>query len=75
MSHGWYVLFGTTDWQANVPTAISTDGIHWTQAPDSLPALPQWAAPSISMTWAPAAQRTSAGWVHVLQHRGAGQQA
>ncbi|HEY3811470.1 MAG TPA: glycoside hydrolase family 43 protein [Acidimicrobiales bacterium] len=63
VSHGWYVLFGTTDWQGNVPTAISTDGVHWTQAPDSLPVLPKWAAPSITMTWAPAAQRTSSGWV------------
>jgi beta-xylosidase len=61
--HGWYVLFGTTDWQANVPTAISTDGTHWTQAPDSLPVLPKWAAPSISMTWAPAVLPTSSGWV------------
>jgi beta-xylosidase len=60
---GWYVLFGTTDWQANVPTAISVDGFHWTQAPDSLPVLPKWAAPSISMTWAPAVQRTTSGWV------------
>jgi beta-xylosidase len=60
---GWFVLFGTTDWQANVPTAISTDGVHWTQAPDSLPDLPKWAAPSISMTWAPAAQRTAERWV------------
>lgn len=63
VSRGWYVLFGTTDWQANVPTAISIDGVHWTQAPDALPVLPKWAAPSISMTWAPAVQRTSAGWV------------
>jgi beta-xylosidase len=63
LAQGWYVLFGTTDWQANVPTAISTDGVHWSQAPDSLPVLPKWAAPSISMTWAPAAQRTSSGWV------------
>jgi beta-xylosidase len=62
-AHGWYVLFGTTDWQANVPTAISADLVHWTQAPDALPVLPSWAAPSISMTWAPAARRTSAGWV------------
>lgn len=63
MAHGWYVLFGTTDWQTNVPTAISADLVHWTQAPDALPVLPSWAAPSISMTWAPAAQPTSAGWV------------
>lgn len=62
-AHGWYVLFGTTDWQANVTTAISTDLVHWTQAPDALPVLPSWAAPSISMTWAPAAQRTNTGWV------------
>jgi len=63
VANGWYVLLGTTDWQENVPTAISTDLIHWTQAPDALPVLPSWAAPSISMTWAPAALRTDAGWV------------
>jgi hypothetical protein len=63
VSHGWYVLFGTTDWQANVPTAISTDGMHWTEAPDSLPVLPKWAASSITMTWAPSVRRTSSGWV------------
>jgi beta-xylosidase len=57
------VLFGTTDWQGNVPTAISTDLVHWTQAPDSLPVLPGWAAPTIGMTWAPAAQKTRTGWV------------
>jgi beta-xylosidase len=62
-AHGWYVLLGTTDWQENVPTAISTDLVHWTQAPDALPVLPSWAEPSISMTWAPAAQHTTAGWV------------
>jgi hypothetical protein len=62
-AHGWYVLFGTTDWQGNVPTAISTDLVHWTQAPDALPVLPAWAVPTISMTWAPAALHTSAGWV------------
>ena len=60
---GWYVLFGTTDWVSNVPTAVSTDGVHWTQAPDALPALPSWAAPSISMTWAPAAVRDGSRWV------------
>jgi beta-xylosidase len=62
-ARGWYVLFGTTDWQENVPTAISVDLVHWTQAPDALPTLPSWAAPSISMTWAPAALRAPAGWV------------
>ena len=33
--------------------ATSPDLIHWTQAPDALPVLPTWAAPSITMTWAP----------------------
>jgi beta-xylosidase len=60
---GWYVLFGTTDWQSNVPTAVSTDRVHWTQAPDALPVLPSWAEPSISMTWAPAALHTGNRWV------------
>ena len=63
VSRGWYALFGTTDWQGNVPTAISTDLVHWTQAPDALPVLPSWAAPTISMTWAPSAQKTRTGWV------------
>jgi beta-xylosidase len=48
-----YYLFGTTDWQSNVPTATSTDLVRWQDLPDSLPQLPSWAAPSISMTWAP----------------------
>jgi len=48
-----YYRFGTTDWMSNVPTATSTDLVHWTALPDSLPVLPRWAAPSISMTWAP----------------------
>jgi len=49
-----YYLFGTTDWRSNVPTATSSDLIHWTSAPDAMPQLPRWATPSISMTWGPA---------------------
>ena len=60
---GWYVLFGTTDWQSNVPTAVSTDRVHWTQAPDALPQLPSWALPTISKTWAPAALRAGSTWI------------
>jgi beta-xylosidase len=48
-----YYLFGTTDWRSNVPTATSTDLVHWQDLPDSFPQLPSWATPSISMTWAP----------------------
>ena len=61
--NGWFVLFGTTDWQSNVPTAVSTDRVHWTQAPDALPQLPSWAQPSISMTWAPAALHVGKNWI------------
>jgi beta-xylosidase len=61
--YGWYVLFGTTDWESNIPTAVSTDRVHWTQAPDALPQLPSWALPTISMTWAPAALRAGSSWV------------
>jgi beta-xylosidase len=49
-----YYRFGTTDWRSNVPTATSTDLVHWFASPDSFPVLPSWASPSISMTWAPA---------------------
>jgi beta-xylosidase len=62
-AHGWYVLFDTTDWRSNVPAALSTDLIHWSTAPDALPVLPAWAARTVSMTWAPAAQAVHAGWV------------
>ncbi|MGI8753040.1 MAG: glycoside hydrolase family 43 protein, partial [Acidimicrobiales bacterium] len=55
-----YYRFGTTDWESNVPTASSTDLHNWTAVPDALPVLPSWAQPSISMTWAPAAQRVGA---------------
>ena len=58
-----YVLFWTTDWQSNVPTAVSTDLHHWHRVADGLPVLPRWAAPSISLTWAPAAQAVAGGWV------------
>jgi len=61
--NGWYVLFGTTDWQSNIPTAVSNDRVHWTQAPDALPVLPSWAEPSISMTWAPAALNAGDRWI------------
>jgi len=38
-----YVLYWTTDWNSNVPTAVSTDLVHWRRVPDALPALPSWA--------------------------------
>jgi hypothetical protein len=49
-----YLRFGTTDWRSNVPEATSSDLVHWQQVPDAFPVLPGWAAPSVSMTWAPA---------------------
>jgi beta-xylosidase len=58
-----YYLFGTTDWRSNVPTATSSDLVHWTSAPDALPRLPRWATPSISMTWGPAVLAVSGHYV------------
>jgi beta-xylosidase len=58
-----YVLFWTTDWQSNVPTAVSADLTHWRRVADALPVLPSWAVTSRTMTWAPSATRVSDGWV------------
>jgi beta-xylosidase len=58
-----YVLFWTTDWRSNVPTAVSSDMVHWRRVADALPALPSWALDSRTMTWAPTAQRVKSGWV------------
>jgi hypothetical protein len=49
-----YLRFATNDRRSNVATATSTDLVHWQAVPDALPMLPAWAAPSFSMTWAPA---------------------
>jgi beta-xylosidase len=58
-----YVLYWTTDWRSNVPTAVSNDLLHWTRVPDSLPVLPSWAVPSRTMTWAPTVHRAGTQWV------------
>ena len=69
-----YVMYWTTDWAANVPTAVSTDLIHWRRVADSLPTLPTWAmlvrppgswsAPpgTSTMTWGPTVHQVSGGW-------------
>ncbi len=70
-----YALYWTTDWTANVPTAVSTDLIHWRRVPDALPVLPSWAkvveppgswsAPSgvSTLTWGPTVHQVPGGWV------------
>lgn len=58
-----YVLLWTTDWQSNVPTAVSEDLVHWRRVADALPVLPTWATGSRTMTWGPSAVRVAAGWV------------
>ena len=58
-----YVLFWTTDWESNVPTAVSADLAHWRRIADALPVLPSWAAPQRTMTWAPSALQVTGGWV------------
>jgi Glycosyl hydrolases family 43 len=78
-----YVLYWTTDWTANVPTAVSTDLIHWKRVPDALPVLPGWAVvvppppnwrepPGVStLTWGPTVQRVWDGWVLYFSTRDA----
>ncbi|MHB1534091.1 MAG: glycoside hydrolase family 43 protein [Acidimicrobiales bacterium] len=58
-----YIVFGTDDPPARVPTATSTDLIHWTSGPDAFPVLPSWAAPDPrdDSTWAPAVLAAGAG--------------
>ena len=70
-----YVLYWTTDWAANVPTAVSADLVHWRRVADALPTLPSWALtvrppPSWSapagvstMTWGPTVHQVAGGWV------------
>jgi beta-xylosidase len=72
-----YALYWTTDWTANVPTAVSTDLIHWRRVGDALPTLPSWALlvqpphfwspgtpPGVStMTWGPTVHQVAGGWV------------
>ncbi len=58
-----YVLYWTTDWRSNVPTAVSSDLVHWRRVPDSLPVLPTWATSSKRDTWGPTVHRVGRLWV------------
>jgi beta-xylosidase len=78
-----YVVYWTTDWRANVPTAVSTDLVHWQRIDDALPTLPSWAAvvhpparwsapPGVStMTWGPTVTPTAGGWLMYYSTRSA----
>ncbi|MDQ2729069.1 MAG: glycoside hydrolase family 43 protein [Actinomycetota bacterium] len=61
--HTSYVLYWTTDWNSNVPTAVSSDHVHWRRVADSLPVLPSWAMSSATMTWGPTVHRVGTAWV------------
>ena len=75
LSQPGYALYWTTDWTANVPTAVSTDLVHWRRVADALPTLPSWARvqrppprwsvpPGVStLTWGPTVHRVAGGWV------------
>jgi beta-xylosidase len=60
-----YVLFGTGDWAANVPTATSSDLKHWTPGPDALPVVPRWSHSDLyhSKIWAPTVTAISGHWL------------
>jgi beta-xylosidase len=71
-----YAVYWTTDWASNIPTALSTDLIHWRRVADSLPKLPAWALvvrppsfwsppipPGVStLTWGPTVHAVPGGW-------------
>ena len=63
-----FVVFGTGDWPARVPTAHSTDLATWHEGPDAMAQLPRWTAPDPknSLSWAPAALETGNGYVLYL---------
>jgi len=60
-----FVVFGTGDWPSRVPTASSADLTTWQAGPDALPKLPPWTSPDPrnSLSWAPAALQTDAGYL------------
>jgi len=60
-----FVTFGTGDWPARVPTALSTDLTSWTEGPDAMPDLPPWSPPDPknSFSWAPAAVALDSGYL------------
>ena len=66
-----YIVFGTGDWPARVPTAVSPDLVQWARGPDAMPDLPEWAAPDPrnSFTWAPAVVRLGTGYVMYISVR------
>jgi len=66
-----YIVFGTNDRRAHVPTATTRDLQTWSIGPDALPELPAWAAPErrFSETWAPAVVSAEGSFVMYLSVR------
>lgn len=60
-----YLLFGTGDWPANVPTATSTDLKTWKRGADAMPVVPAWSRTDTyhSHIWAPAVRRVGDRWL------------
>ncbi len=56
-----YVAFATNSDGHNVSMLTSTDLVHWTDAGDALPTLPNWA--EHGTIWAPSEIETAGGWV------------
>lgn len=58
-----YYAFATNVTGKNVPVLTSTDLSTWTELPDALPVLPDWAKANASLTWAPSVLRRGSTFV------------
>ena len=60
-----YLLFGTGDWPANVPTAVSSDLKTWRRGNDAMPVVPAWSSTDTfhSHIWAPTVRAVGGRWL------------
>src|SRR5437763_3705530 len=71
LTAGGYVAFGTGDRPDRVPTAHSSDLLHWDRGPHAMPVLPGWASPDPgrSLSSAPAALETPGRYILYISLR------
>lgn len=60
-----YVVYATANWDQRIPTAVSNDLATWSDGPDALPTLPEWALPDPGLrnAWGPSVTPVGGGYV------------